>query len=89
MEAIRIALAKHEIKGQKNSVTLMPGYARINKWCGSLDFELENGVYSIGYISRRDIADNIRSLRTDSALPTDEIIQEFDAFMRGQSDEYL
>ena len=83
LEAIRVSIAKHEVRGRRNSVALMPGYGRINQWCGSLDFELENGTYSMGYISRRDIADEIRALATVSTPPTDEMIDEFDAFMRG------
>jgi hypothetical protein len=83
MEAVRISLAKHEVRGKKNSVALMPTYARINSWCGSLDFELETGLYTMGRISRRDIADEIRALSTHSDPPTDEQICEFDEFMRG------
>src|SRR6266481_5950597 len=82
MEAIRVSIAKHEVKGRKNSVALRPGYGRINQWSGSLDYELENGAYSMGYISRRDIADEIRAL-FDSSPPTDTTISEFDAYMRG------
>jgi hypothetical protein len=82
IEAIRISIAKHEVGGHKNSVALRPGYARINQWCGSLDYELENGIYSMGFISRRDIADELRAL-TSNPPPTDETLKEFDAFMRG------
>jgi hypothetical protein len=80
--AVRISLAKHEVKGRSNSVALMPGYGRINRWCGSLDFDMENGVYSKGYLSRRDIAEGIRAFATTDP-PSDETIKEFDAFMRG------
>lgn len=83
IEAIRVSLAKHEVKGRKHSVALMPGYGRINQFCGSLDYELENGAYSMGTISRRNIADGIRALLTPETPPTDEMIAEFDAFMRG------
>jgi hypothetical protein len=83
MSAIRISIAKHEVKGHKDSVALRPGYGRINQWCGSLDYELENGAYSMGYVSRRDIADGIRALSSDDKPPTDEMIAEFDAYRRG------
>ncbi len=82
MEAIRVSIAKHEIRGQKNSVALMPTHGRINRFCGSIDFELENEGTIMGTISRRDIADDLRNLPT-FAVPTDEEIQSFDAFMRG------
>jgi hypothetical protein len=42
------SIAKHEVSGRKNSVALMSAYGRIDQWCGALDFELENGFYSIG-----------------------------------------
>ena len=82
IEAIRVSIAKHEVGGHKNSVALRPGYGRINQWCGSLDYELENGIYSMGYISRRDIADELRALDTNPP-PTDEALEQFDTFMRG------
>lgn len=89
LEAIRVSIAKHEVRGKNNSVALMPGYGRINQWCGSLDFELENGAYSMGYISRRDIADSIRGLATADEPPTVEVLEEFDAYMRGPVDGVL
>jgi hypothetical protein len=82
MEAIRVSIAKHEIKGRKNSVALRPGYGRINQWFGSLDYELENCAYSMGFISRRDIANEIRAL-FDGSPPIDKTISEFDEYMRG------
>lgn len=83
IEAVRIAIAKHEVRGRKNSVAFMPGYGRINNWCGSLDYELENGSYIMGYINRRNIADEIRAFATTDDPPTEEDLAEFDAFMRG------
>lgn len=85
LEAIRVSLAKHEVRKKKGSVALRPGYGRINKWCGSLDYELENGRYSLGEINRRDIADEIRMLFGNDYVPSDEDIASFDAFMRGPS----
>lgn len=83
MQAIRVSIAKHEVMGKKNTVALSPGYARINQWCGSLDYELENGHYSMGVISRRDIADGIRVLSNPDPLPDDKTLKEFDDYMRG------
>ena len=83
LEAIRVSLAKHEVRKKKGSVALRPSYGRINKWCGSLDYELENGRYSMGEINRRDIADEIRMLVADDYVPSDEDIASFDTFMRG------
>jgi hypothetical protein len=86
MEAIRVSIAKHEFRGQKNSVALMPTHGRINRWCGSIDFELENEGAIMGTISRRDIADELRII-PDLPLPTDEDIRSFDDFMRGPPDD--
>lgn len=82
LEAIRVSIAKHELRRQKGSVAMMPIYGRINRWCGSLDFELENGVGVFGTISRRDIADDIRAL-PHAEIPTDEQLKSFEEFMRG------
>ena len=83
LEAIRISLAKHEVRRKKGSVALRPGYGRINQWCGALDYEIENGRYSLGNINRRDIADEIRLVATDDSIPSDEAIKSFDTFMHG------
>ena len=86
LEAIRVSLAKHEIWKKSNSVALRPGQGRINPWCGSIDYELENGAYSLGMINRRDIADDIRAL-ADNNVPSDEDIVSFKEFMRGPTDQ--
>lgn len=85
LEALRVSIAKHEVRGHRNSVALRPGYGRINRWCGSLDYELENGSYSMGYISRRDIADEIMALASTPS-PTDKRIEEFKIYMRGPAE---
>ncbi|MCY3841104.1 MAG: hypothetical protein OXH09_21075 [Gammaproteobacteria bacterium] len=86
LEAIRVSLAKHEVRKRHNSVALHPGYGRINQWCGALDYEIELGRTSLGTINRRDIAEEIRAFpRMD--VPSDEDLASFDAFMRGPGDE--
>lgn len=71
------------MRKKDNSVALRPGYGRINSWCGALDYEIENGIYSMGTINRRDIADEIRALLADDYVPSDDDIASFDEFMRG------
>ena len=83
LEALRMSMAKHEIKGRPGSVALRPGYGRINQSTGSLDYELENGHYSMGFISRRDIADELRRLANPGPLPSEESLKEFDEYMHG------
>ena len=61
LEALRVSLAKHEIRKKDNSVSRNPGHAWINRWCGAFDFEVEAGAHGSGPINRRDIADDIRA----------------------------
>ena len=82
LEAVRVSLAKHEVRRKKNAVAVQPGYGRINRWCGALDYDVGNGVYSVGPINRRDIADGIRAL-VERHVPSDEDLASFDAYMRG------
>jgi hypothetical protein len=84
LEYIRVSIAKHEVSGSTKSAAKTPGYGRINSWCGSLDYELENDRYIMGYISRRDIADSIRHLDVSQEPPTTESLKEFDDFMSGK-----
>ena len=83
IEFIRVALAKHEIRGKKKSIAYAPGYGRINQWCGSLDYQLENGGAILGNISRRDIADELRAIADRGNLPSDEDLASFHEFMKG------
>lgn len=83
MEALRIMLAKHEVSGKANSIAMSPGYGRINRWCGSLDYELNNGKYIMGNTNRRDIANSIRAISLMEEVPTAENLASFDAFMKG------
>lgn len=83
IEAIRMNLAKHEERGKKDSIAHMPGYGRINMWCGSLDYELAVGRNILGTVSRRDIADSIRALADNEDPPDDKSLASFDAFMKG------
>lgn len=87
MHMLRIALAKHEESGRKNSVAYAPGYGRINMWCGAIDFELSVGRAILGTVNRRDIADELRALRTMTEIPSDESIASFDAMMKGPPDD--
>lgn len=83
LEYVRVSIAKHEVSGKEKSAAIMPGYGRINLWCGALDYELENGHYSMGYISRRDVADSIRHLDCSQAPPPEEVLKSFDDYMSG------
>ncbi len=80
VEFIRVTLAKHEISKQKDSIAFAPGYGRINHWCGSLDYQMEKGALILDYISRRDIADELRAM-VQGDPPTDDDLARFDAVM--------
>ena len=60
--AIRVTLAKHEDPGKPNSIPRMPGYGRINPFCGALSFEVNVKGQGMCYYSRRDVAEALRSL---------------------------
>jgi len=62
--AIRINLAKHEVKGKPNVVVRAPGYGRINGLCGALDYELDLGDGAFQFLNRRDIAEMLRKIDT-------------------------
>jgi hypothetical protein len=83
LEFLRIALAKHEVRGRPNMIAIAPGYARIDDWTGSLTYELSNGRDIMGYISRRDVSDAIRAIAHDSEPQNSEKLAEFDRFMKG------
>jgi hypothetical protein len=87
MHFLRIALAKHEVSGRKNTIAHAPGYGRINMWSGAIDFELSNGRYILGNINRRDIANDIRSIALLETPPSLDDIASFDAFMKGPPDD--
>lgn len=61
-ELFRMNLAKHCAPGNDGVVPRAPGYGRINRWCGAMDYEVvdKGGYYSI--LNRRDIADGLRAI---------------------------
>ena len=82
LDYLRVALAKHEVKGRRRSVALAPGYGRIDTWSGSLQYELEAGQLSLGTLSRRNVADGIRAFADRSEIPTPESLKAFDELMK-------
>jgi hypothetical protein len=84
LEALRVALAKHEFGGNKKSVAYAPGFGQVNRWCGSVDYEHECNGAILGYVSRRNIAESLRAISDRSRpLPTDDDLADFDSFMKG------
>jgi hypothetical protein len=62
MDALRINLAKHEIKGARRSVAPAPGYGRIDMTNGSIYWMVDLGDSAVDIVSRRTIADELRSI---------------------------
>lgn len=84
LEALRVSMAKHEVRGKPNMIAMAPGYGRIDRWTGSLQYELGNGKYILDYISRRDIADGIRAIDHEGDPQSIEELGQFDTFMNGK-----
>lgn len=81
LEFIRVAIAKHEVSGKAKAAALMPGYGRINMYCGSLDYQMDSGNMILGTINRRDIADSFRSIDCTKEPPSAATLKSFDDFM--------
>jgi len=81
LEFIRVAIAKHEVSGKAKAAALMPGYGRINMYCGSLDYQMDSGKVILGTINRRDIADSLRNIDCNDEPPSDEVLKSFNDFM--------
>lgn len=90
LEFIRVALAKHEVskKGNKKPIAFAPGLARSSRWCGSMEYELSNGGAIIGYVTRRDIAETVRSIPV-AENPSDEDLAGFHIYMNPPDVEAL
>jgi hypothetical protein len=82
LDALRVTLAKHEVKGERGSIAYAPGYGRFNQWCGAVEYMIGRGNVINDQINRRDIADDLRAL-WDHEPPTDEDITSFKEFMKG------
>jgi len=82
LDYLRVALAKHEVKGRRRSVALAPGYGRMDSWSGSLQYELDAGQVRLGTLSRRNVADGIRAFADRSEIPTPESLRSFDEYMK-------
>ncbi|MFC5374818.1 hypothetical protein ACFPIF_19845 [Brevundimonas faecalis] len=82
LEFIRVAIAKHEVskKGNKKPIAFAPGLALINRYCGSMEYEMSNGGSIIGFVTRRDLAETIRFI-PEAENPSDEDLAGFRQYM--------
>ena len=85
----KIALSRDKPAPQTGipaDANVVKGYVEDIAYLGDMtvyQVKLENGRYIIGYISRRDIADEIRALANPGPLPDEKTLKEFDDYMRG------
>lgn len=82
MEALRMALAKHEVPKVAGSVAFAPGYGRINMWNGSIDFELSTDAGSLGTTSHRELAEGLRHMFDGPPQTWDELAS-FNEYLKG------
>ena len=61
IELFRMNLAKHAAPGKDGVMPRAPGYGRINRWCGSMDYELVDKEGHYQTMNRRDIANALRA----------------------------
>lgn len=61
IESLRMNLAKHAAAGGGSVIPMAPGYGRINRECGAIDYQVvdKSGEYIV--LNRRDIADALRA----------------------------
>ncbi len=65
IEALRVHLAKHEVPKQKGTRAFAPGYGRINMENGSIYYQFMVRPPEVDVLSRRDVAEACRDLKTD------------------------
>jgi len=70
------------------TAVLTPTVGYMNRWCGSLEYQINSGQMIICNLSRKDIADGIRAIPA-TLVPTEDDLRSFEAAMRGFSDEEL
>jgi len=85
LETIRVALAKHHMPKREKVISSFLTFGMINRECGSLDYQMNNGISIIGNISRRDIADDLRAIPILKSQ-SDEEFESFRIFMRGTTE---
>ncbi|MCQ4258113.1 hypothetical protein [Stutzerimonas stutzeri] len=86
MEILRMSLAKHQMRKRPSAAVLTPTVGYMNRWCGSLEYQINSGQVIICNLSRRDIADGIRAIPA-MIVPSDEDLKLFETAMRGPSDD--
>lgn len=87
LEVLRVSLAKHEVRKRPKMPVSAPGYARIDRWTGSLSYELGGGRVILGFVTRRDVSDSIRNIDHSAPPPSEGEIVAFDKHISQLGDE--
>lgn len=81
LEWVRVQLAKYQEPG--NPKSFVRSHAMMDRWTGSLNYELTQGPVIAATLSRRDLADALRGL-IDPSVPSPEAIASFDDMRKGR-----
>jgi hypothetical protein len=78
---VRVQLAKHQEPG--NAKSFIRSHPMMDRWTGSLKYELTQGPVIATTMSRRNLADALRGLN-DRTVPSPESIASFDEFRKAK-----
>jgi len=81
LEWVRVQLAKHQEPG--NARSYIRSHPMMDRWTGSLNYELTQGPVTATTMSRRDLADALWGL-ADATVPSQESIASFDEFRKAK-----
>lgn len=81
LEWVRVQLAKHQEPG--NAKSFIRSHPMMDRWTGSLNYQLTRGPVIAMTMSRRGLADALRGLN-DPAVPSHESIASFDGFRQAK-----
>ena len=82
VEAVRVTLAKHEIPRSGRAYATAAGYARIDTTTGSMQWSIELGRNETELTSRRELADQLRTLGEPNERILPVAVQEKVATMK-------
>lgn len=80
IEMLRMTLAKHEVAKVKGSIAYSPGYGRIDRFTGSIQYEISNDHAIFDTLTRRQIADMFRAI-PKLEVPSEESRRSFRLFV--------
>lgn len=68
IEALRMNLAKHEVPKLHGVPAMAPGYGRIDGMTGSISWQVDLGNNLVDLVSRRSLADQLKTLVVDKSV---------------------